>query len=83
VLDVLVAEIVLQGSGIVPVVTPRQCFRPAALATCVPRNHRPLLRPRRERPRSRRTAEQRNEFTSPHIRSQAQETALYRLKRAL
>jgi hypothetical protein len=38
-----------------------------------------------ERPRAhrRRTTEKRHELASPHIRSQAQETALYRLKRVL
>jgi hypothetical protein len=38
------------------------------------------LRARRERPDRRRAAEKRDELTSPHIRSQAQDTALYRLK---
>jgi hypothetical protein len=41
-----------------------------------------LLRARRDRP-SRRAAEKANELTSPHRRTQAQGTALYRLKRAL
>jgi hypothetical protein len=41
-----------------------------------------LLRARRKRPR-RRAAEKANEFTSPHIRTQAQGPALYRLKRVL
>ena len=41
-----------------------------------------LLRARRERPR-RRAAEKRDELAPPHVRSQAQETALYRLKRVL
>jgi hypothetical protein len=41
-----------------------------------------LLRTRRERPR-RRSAKKVNELTSPHIRTQAQGTALYRLKRVL
>ena len=35
---------------------------------------RRLLRPRRKRPRNSRTAEQRDEFASPHIRSQPHET---------
>ncbi|MFZ1094434.1 MAG: hypothetical protein WAN75_35365 [Xanthobacteraceae bacterium] len=42
-----------------------------------------LLRARGERPSRRRTAEKRNELTSPHILTQAQATALYRLKRVL
>ena len=42
-----------------------------------------LLRPRRERPRDRRAAEKRNELTSPHIPTQGQGTALYRLRRVL
>ena len=42
-----------------------------------------LLRARRERPRRRRAAEKPNELTSPHIRTQAQGPALYRLKRVL
>ena len=45
--------------------------------------HRRLLRARRERPRRRRAAEQRDELASPHIRTQAQGPALYRLKRVL
>ena len=45
--------------------------------------HRRLLRARRERPRDRRAAEERDELASPHARPQAQETALYRLKRVL
>jgi hypothetical protein len=42
----------------------------------------PLLCPHRERPR-RRATDHRDELAPPHIRSQAQETALYRLKRVL
>ena len=42
-----------------------------------------LLRARCERPRGRRAAEKANELTSPHIRTQAQGPALYRLKRVL
>jgi hypothetical protein len=45
--------------------------------------HRWLLRARSERPGNRRAAEKANELTSPHIRTQAQGTALYRLKRVL
>src|ERR1700730_8380889 len=45
--------------------------------------HRRLLRASRERPCGRRAAEKANELTSPHIRTQAQGTALYRLKRVL
>jgi hypothetical protein len=41
------------------------------------------LRTRRERPCDRRAAEEGDEFASLHIRSQAQETALYRLRRVL
>jgi hypothetical protein len=41
-----------------------------------------LLRACRERP-SRCAAEKANELTSPHIRTQAQGTVLYRLKRVL
>ena len=41
-----------------------------------------LLRACGERPR-RRAAEKRDELASPHVRPQAQETALYRLKRVL
>src|SRR5450759_4124681 len=41
-----------------------------------------LLRARRERPRDR-AAEQRDELAPLHVRSQAQKTALYRLKRLL
>jgi hypothetical protein len=44
---------------------------------------RRLLRPRRQRPRSRRTAEKGDELAPLHVRPQAQETALYRLKRVL
>jgi len=42
-----------------------------------------LLRTRRERPYDCRAAEKRDELASPHIRSRAQETGLYRLKRTL
>ena len=42
-----------------------------------------LLRARRERPCRRHAAEKANELTSPHIRTQAQGPALYRLKRVL
>jgi hypothetical protein len=46
-------------------------------------SHAPvLLRARHQRPR-RRAAEKGNELTSPHIRSQGQQPALYRLKRVL
>ena len=45
--------------------------------------HRRLLRARHERPSGRRAAEKANELTSPHIRTQAQGPALYRLKRVL
>jgi hypothetical protein len=38
---------------------------------------------RRERPRGRRTAEKGDEIAPPHVRPQAQETALYRLKQVL
>jgi hypothetical protein len=38
-----------------------------------------LLSARSERPRRRRAAEKANELTSPHIRTQAQGPALYRL----
>jgi hypothetical protein len=41
-----------------------------------------LLRPRRQRPR-RRAPDNRDELAPPHIRSQAQGAALYRLKRVL
>jgi hypothetical protein len=41
-----------------------------------------LLGGRRERPRSRRAAKKRDQLASPHIRSQGQETVLYRHKRA-
>ena len=42
-----------------------------------------LLRTRRKRPHRRRAAEKRDELAPLHIRSHAQETALYRLKRVL
>jgi hypothetical protein len=42
-----------------------------------------LLRTDRERPRCRCSTEKAHELTSPHIRTQVQETALYRLKRVL
>jgi len=45
--------------------------------------HRGLLRVRSERPHRRGAADKANELTSPHIRTQAQGPALYRLKRAL
>ena len=44
--------------------------------------HGRLLCARRERPR-RRAAEKANELTSPHMHTQAQGPALYRLKRVL
>jgi hypothetical protein len=42
-----------------------------------------LLSTRREGPGGYRAAEKANELTSPHIRTQAQGPALYRLKRVL
>jgi hypothetical protein len=42
-----------------------------------------LLRACGERPRGRPAAEKANELTSPHIRTQGQEAALYRFKRVL
>jgi hypothetical protein len=42
-----------------------------------------LLRTRCERPCSSRTPEKRDELAPLHVRSQAKETALYRLKRVL
>ena len=42
-----------------------------------------LLRPRRKWPRSRRSAEKRDELASLHVRHQAKEAALYRLRRVL
>ena len=45
--------------------------------------HRRLLRAHCERPSGCRAAEKRSELTSPHIRTQAQRPALYRLKRVL
>jgi hypothetical protein len=45
--------------------------------------HRRLLRARRRWPSDRRSAEKANELTSPHIRTQTQELALYRLKQVL
>ena len=45
--------------------------------------HLPLqLRARRQRPRRCRTTEKRDELAPSHVRSQAQEAALYGLKRA-
>ena len=41
------------------------------------------MRARCDRPRGRPAAEKANELTSPHIRTQARGTALYRLKRVL
>jgi hypothetical protein len=41
------------------------------------------LRARRKRPSNSRTAEKRDELAPPHVRPQAQETALYRLSSAL
>jgi hypothetical protein len=45
--------------------------------------HRRLLRARHKRQRGSGAAQKRNELTPLHIRSQGQETVLYRLKRAL
>jgi hypothetical protein len=42
-----------------------------------------LLRARHKRPCNCRAAEKHNELTSPHIRTQAQGPALYRLRRVL
>jgi hypothetical protein len=42
-----------------------------------------LLRPRSERPRNRRTAENREKIAPSHVRPKAQETASYRFNRAL
>jgi hypothetical protein len=44
---------------------------------------RRLLRVHTKRPRGRRAAEKGDELTSPHIRTQVQGRALYRLKRVL
>jgi hypothetical protein len=49
----------------------------------IPDYRHPLLRPRPNRPRDGCTSEKRDEFAPPHIRSEAQETGLYRLKRVL
>jgi len=57
-----------------------QCLRVPAIENT---DHRHLLRPRGQRPRSRRAAYERDEISPLHAYSQDQSKASYRLKRVL